>query len=581
MILRQLSTLLLLVFFVPLQLHAQRSAGLDMTSDYTPTRAAPVSNSWGQGAISSKEGAVDSLIWQKSDGETLLPIFIMLKDTPLSSTGQDILRRIVLSPTRAPANSSRALEIERAALVKALSGDKAYGALLKRFPYLSKDEGTVPQFNAQQLAEDELYQGNYDSACALADTPDHTEIYWLKLRALCFAIKGEAAAAEITLEVASSQGDRDAWLIAATKVLDKDTKAKPHGRFDTGIYLTATLKAGLSLPANILASVPRDRYYDIARNSDVAPNVMLAAAERAYLIGDMDLYRYRSLIETQIKKDSDENALFKLTGLSRAYKVLMDASTKRVNRPAAVLTTGSSATAGASARSTQTLGTKAEILASVLEAYDGHPQAFYKASHFFKDDILKLTPNSSAKAHATLFARACLALKSKSRAQSWQTLASKQDRTDPALSAAALLLESELLLLGDQPSARQLSQQMDKVLASKDLGHSQKESVTGLALGLFDYETEVNLSSLLALAAENNNKSILTRPSALRLAIREALKKEARGELALIALLLLEASPEKISAEDLSLSLEALRKSGFSKEAEQIASEVFGRIYLN
>jgi hypothetical protein len=125
--------------------------------------------------------------------------------------------------------------------------------LLKNVPRLTT------KLDLAALAIDAAFrQGNSEEACGLfaAVTSDHSSTalesaLWLEIRATCYALNGEVAAANLSADLARARGQSDAWLGRVIAATSGTVTSPPPFRTDSGRALALSMKAGLRLPKGL------------------------------------------------------------------------------------------------------------------------------------------------------------------------------------------------------------------------------------------------------------------------------------------------------------------------------------------
>jgi hypothetical protein len=131
-------------------------------------------------------------------------VFPLLAAKPLSPAARDLARRVLA--TGAPGPEGAGADPAVAALrINALI---AQGAVKEASEILSRSSGLnqTPSL-AQAAAEAALLSGEDQRACDVASrlATGRDEIYWLRLRAYCQLIAGDAGAAQLTFDLAQGQ----------------------------------------------------------------------------------------------------------------------------------------------------------------------------------------------------------------------------------------------------------------------------------------------------------------------------------------------------------------------------------------
>ena len=141
--------------------------------------SAPLSqvDPWGVGWLAAADGAIPTAFWSNTTGDALAPIFTSIQPKDLSPAARALLRRIVLSRAKAPADSAT-LTPERVRLMELL-GEAAHAADLRK-RYAETDWGK----SGERLGvEIDLVNGKKDACSRTAGKPA-ADRSWMPVRAL-------------------------------------------------------------------------------------------------------------------------------------------------------------------------------------------------------------------------------------------------------------------------------------------------------------------------------------------------------------------------------------------------------------
>jgi len=239
-------------------------------------------DSWGVGWISAADGAVPSAFWANTGADTLGPILAAIQPKDLSPAGRALLRRILTSRAKGP-DGGGALTPERLRLLELL-GESAHAAdLRRRFP--ATDWGKTGELEAAEL---DLVQGRQDQACGALTGKPPADAGWMPLRAVCAALKGDAAASNLAAEqVARADEALGVWLIGALPAIASPEIKKPDGRYATPLQAAVSVAARLTVPANALANAPGDIAAAIALDKNATNDQRRAALSPAFSAGKL------------------------------------------------------------------------------------------------------------------------------------------------------------------------------------------------------------------------------------------------------------------------------------------------------
>ena len=144
-------------------------------------------------------------LWRGASAQTIRTVLPLLAARPLSPAGRALARRVLATGAMAPDDVGRDSDLAglRASALIAQGGMKDAAAILSRTSGLDQSPAL-----AQAGAEAALLTGDDDGACAISDrlTVGRENVYWLRLRSYCQLRSGAAGAAQLTYDLAQSQG---------------------------------------------------------------------------------------------------------------------------------------------------------------------------------------------------------------------------------------------------------------------------------------------------------------------------------------------------------------------------------------
>ena len=236
------------------------------------------------GTLDRFTGALPPTLWHGSDGQTLEYLLTQMPTRPASPSLGETMKRVLLSPGPGPQGAAVSLGGKKLlALARVGFADEA-----RTVASLSIASRGDP-WTGQAEAVADLLSGEVVAACRrnanLSSGRD--ELFWVRLRAFCYAQAGEMDAADLTLAILRDQGALDAsdtaFLTAAV------TGAAPKSPPAAKNALQYAIARQLNLPflpglldeadAGVLAAVATDVSLDAATR--------IAAAERAIAMGVM------------------------------------------------------------------------------------------------------------------------------------------------------------------------------------------------------------------------------------------------------------------------------------------------------
>ena len=204
---------------------------------------------WGAAALPLGLERLDSDLWQGADPGTLALAFERIGPDLRFPALQRLVRQAVFSGGSAPAGD---LDLARARFLAAnrLGPSEAATRLFQTVPRLSADPALV------NLAIDAAFRaGRTDESCGWVASPGledvnslSTSSSWLETRATCYALNGEAAAANLSVDLARGKGQTDTWLGRAVAAASGPVTNPPPFRAESGRALVLSMKAQLKLP---------------------------------------------------------------------------------------------------------------------------------------------------------------------------------------------------------------------------------------------------------------------------------------------------------------------------------------------
>lgn len=159
-----------------------------------------------------RETGLSTDLWKGASARIARAVIPMLANRPLSPAARALALRVLATAAQAPdgAGQDAALAGARINALIALGDPKAASAILDRVTGVDLS----PELS-QAAAEAALLAGNDPRACAVGQalTVGRDGPYWLKLRAYCQVIQGDAGAAQLTFELAQTQAPKDATYV--------------------------------------------------------------------------------------------------------------------------------------------------------------------------------------------------------------------------------------------------------------------------------------------------------------------------------------------------------------------------------
>ena len=217
-------------------------------------------------------------LWQGASTPLVRLILPTLGARPMSPAAMMLARHVLATGATAPdgAGTDYDLAGQRALALLALGDVRGVDAIVRAAPSLA-DSAPL----AQAAAESALILRQDDRACAIAKglSVGRDGVYWLKLRAYCQAMAGDADAAQTTLSLANDAAKDPVFRrLMAAKLQGAGAPGAPSLR--DGLDLALTRALGID-PSPALDNASPAVAAEIARDASQTPDARLAAAARA------------------------------------------------------------------------------------------------------------------------------------------------------------------------------------------------------------------------------------------------------------------------------------------------------------
>lgn len=375
---------------------------------------------WAADFLESGEQALPEASWSASDGEILLALTGSARTKRLSPVEQLLMRRLVLSAARAPdGEKSDALLAERARLMFQIGEASAAAQLL---PTLK----TAPAgLNAEEVAIDlQLAIGQTEAACLGGAGAGKDGAFWTRLRAVCFALDDNFEEAELAMELAASGGADDGWLRRAIFAASGALPAKPEARFDSGLALAMSAKAGLEPSARTIANSRLDLAAAIARLDTFSPAMRVQAAGVAAEAGLLEASEHRALYKALVESEGFSPRTPLEVALQTSFKGANDA------------------------------GAKARTVRAALQTARGNAARYSAVARLLLPDIIAIEPSAQTERMAIDFVSASLAAGAPEAAVQWIEESPSADNLYTRIWTAGVLVLSGADISGAQTPER-------------------------------------------------------------------------------------------------------------------------------
>ncbi|WDI31728.1 hypothetical protein PUV54_00810 [Hyphococcus flavus] len=407
------------------------------------------------GALKPGEPALQPSLWQDSEPQTL---DFLLSHAPTRPNGPSMglaMRRILLSPGQRPAGADASLGGKKLlALVKAGFIEEAQ--TIASLATSGRNNASV----AEAQAVIGLLTGNFDNSCRrdtnLASGRD--ALFWVRLRAFCYARAGEFDAFDLTVNLLRERGafspTDEAYL---TSMLSAAAGAAPDKTLppaETALHYAAAEAAGLSLNPLSTRTAEGGVVAALAQNPDADPAMRIEATQQAIAMGVTDAGELARMFNTL------EFDVANIAGAAEAA----------VAAPADPLSDALLYQAISAMNAPEFIRDKAARVSQALELADSFHRA-YSLSLLYADDIEALEGVLVAPTEASSFAMARMAVGDSVGAGRWLLAMIGANESVAALPepvGLAFIDRVNLLALLDPQTAAQVARQAGVAILTED-----------------------------------------------------------------------------------------------------------------
>ena len=416
---------------------------------------APLStDAFSTGTLDRASGALPPTLWGGSEPQDLDFLLGQAPSRLSAPSLGEAMRRTLLSPGAGPDGAPPSLGGKKVlALARAGFIDEA------RTVASISSAARNDSWSAQALAVLDLLTNDTAAACRRSAglTNGRDEVFWVKLRILCYARSGERDAADLTLNILRERGDLtaadDQFLSAAAAgaAPKAPLPIKTAMHYAIGRFLETPIAPGLIKHAEggVLVSVAGDE--------TLAPASRIAAAEQAIAMGVMSRGALAAIIDGVSFEVTDIGAA-PTTARQRAGDYLTDALLYQSVREMAA---------------PEFIRDKAQRIALALDIADSFPRA-YALSLLYADEIASLEGVILSPDEAARFATARMAVGDSVGASQWLTAmigANEGVSALPEPQAMAFIERVNLLAVLDPQSATRIARAAGVSLLSDEPGH--------------------------------------------------------------------------------------------------------------
>jgi hypothetical protein len=220
-------------------------------------------------------------LWKGSSAALARRVIPELAARPLTPAAAALARHVLGASANAPDGAGDDAELagQRTQALLALGDIDTVALIGERTPGLPQRPAL-----SQALALADLARGQEDQACAIGEglAEGRDGGFWLRLRAFCQARAGQAAPAQLTLDLAGQQGrSADYERLMAAFLAGKDAEAPA---LDNGLDYALSRHVSAGWSQGLAAAAPPVAVA-VARDPAAAPSVRLEAAARAARAG--------------------------------------------------------------------------------------------------------------------------------------------------------------------------------------------------------------------------------------------------------------------------------------------------------
>ncbi|WP_395073529.1 hypothetical protein [Hyphococcus sp.] len=248
------------------------------------------------GGLDAGETALPNTLWEKSDPQTLDFLLSYAPSRPASPSLGQALRRTLLSPGAKPAGAGaslggkKLLALARAGFINEAQTVASLATSGKNDLFVAEAEATLS-----------LLDGDADGACRRGAglTSGREVIFWVRLRAFCYARAGELDAFDLTMNLlrergAISSAEEALFLSAATRV---PPKAIPP--ISTALQYAALKAIGADLNPALLSQADGGVLAAFSADLNANPALRIEAAEQAIALGVKEASSLKGLFTSQ------------------------------------------------------------------------------------------------------------------------------------------------------------------------------------------------------------------------------------------------------------------------------------------
>lgn len=352
-------------------------------------------------ALGADEAAFPRSLWSPLDIEAALALVGRVDGPGRSLVASELAGRALASGAAAPYGSGdrKALAVRRLAALEALGRSAAVDAIVSVAPGARTDPA-LAGFGARA----KLARGGSKEGCAVVEAMEKAPdaAFWGRMRAACYALAGEAAAADLTLNALAGIRAEGADAVFA-EWIGRATGARKGGKPPAprdAIELALAVKAGEPLAPELVDALPLATAAGLAEWAEAPAPLRLAAARRAARQGALTMAALRAALAAAAGPPDGRPASDLLAaaetadGVQRA--ILLHQAVARAATPVE----------------------KADTISAALEDADS-AAGFVVQARLYTTDIKALVPSPQTAAFAALFAEALAVAGESALARAW------------------------------------------------------------------------------------------------------------------------------------------------------------------
>ncbi len=251
---------------------------------------------WGVGWKSGKTNGLNSNLWAATSAQTVNELLGSIDGQQLSPAQSNLLRAVILSGGKAPIGDINEATGQRLRLLRELGENAHANNLLQRFPSEAWSEDPH-----KYEADLDLATGDNQRACAAVELAPSEDPYWQTLRATCFALAGNAAAANLAAEMAVSTGEEDPWFFEAVGAIAEvkagnDKVKLPPANYSSGAAIALSLAADLPAAPDAATSIPVTYAALLSERTDASDEIRMQAMLHAARAGIIEAAKVRRAV---------------------------------------------------------------------------------------------------------------------------------------------------------------------------------------------------------------------------------------------------------------------------------------------